>query len=121
MVIRLDAMPFLLPPPHPHPTIPHGPHSPLVGVDEDLEARVRDRQPPLHRRPPLLEVGLPEFVGAWQELEGALVEEVALGGAGLRLGLQVAQPRLERVRVARDLLFMSCGGGWMSQIMKRQQ
>lgn len=101
-----DVMPSPSAPHHIHipPPIPQSPHSPLVGVDEDLEARVRDRQLPLHRRPPLLQIGLPELVGAGQELEGALVEEVALGGSGLRLGLQVPQPRLERVGVSRDLL-----------------
>ncbi len=67
---------------------------------------MRHRHLALHGPAALLQVGVPELVGARQELEGALVEQVALYGAGLRLGLQVAQPRLERVRVPRDLLYV---------------
>mmetsp|Transcript_27913 Transcript_27913/g.86347 ORF Transcript_27913/g.86347 Transcript_27913/m.86347 type:complete len:281 (-) Transcript_27913:149-991(-) len=76
--------------------------APLVRQDQDF--RAARRPPPVADRVlGLLQVAPPEFVGARQEAHRALVDEAPLRERRLLGRLEVRDPRLELVRVPREL------------------
>lgn len=66
---------------------------------------------PLPPSLPYLQVRPPQLVGAGKKFEGALIEQIALDGLGLGLGVQVPEPGLEGVGVAGDFLKRRREGG----------
>lgn len=69
----------------------HGDESPLEGVVERLVGRVRDGEG-ADEVEALPEIGVPEFVGPWEGLEGALVDHGSLLEGGIGAGHGVAPP-----------------------------